>query len=85
MKTIVKVYLKDEHGNKDWFVTPINLPEQEAHENYIGKRFNIGIDTDHMMKCWKVETLRVENSILSSLFERQIKCCIFEAEIRENS
>lgn len=38
----------------------INLPEQEAHENYIGKRFNIGIDTDHMMKCWKVETLRVE-------------------------
>ena len=52
--------LKDEHGNEDWFVTPINLPEQEAHENYIGKRFNIGIDTDHMMKCWKVETLRVE-------------------------
>ena len=37
MKTIVKVYLKDEHGNEDWFVTPINLPEQEAHENYIGK------------------------------------------------
>ena len=36
MKTIVKVYLKDEHGNEDWFVTPINLPEQEAHENYIG-------------------------------------------------
>ena len=70
MKTIVKVYLKDEHGNKDWFVTPINLPEQEAHENYIGKRFNIGIDTDH---------------ICSVLFERQIKCCIFEAEIRENS
>lgn len=27
MKTIVKVYLKDEHGNEDWFVTPINLPE----------------------------------------------------------
>lgn len=50
MKTIVKVYLKDEHGNKDWFVTPINLPEQEAHENYIGKRFNIGIDTDHMCR-----------------------------------
>ena len=56
MKTIVKVYLKDEHGNEDWFVTPINLPEQEAHENYIGKRFNIGIDTDHMMK-WLSITL----------------------------
>ena len=25
MKTTVKVYLKDEQGNKDWFVTPINL------------------------------------------------------------
>lgn len=23
MKTIVKVYLKDEHGNEDWFVTPL--------------------------------------------------------------
>lgn len=34
MKTIVKVYLKDEHGNKDWFVTPINLPEY----------FKLGID-----------------------------------------
>lgn len=29
MKTIVKVYLKDEHGNKDWFVTPINLPNKK--------------------------------------------------------
>ena len=86
MKTIVKVYLKDEHGNEDWFVTPINLPEQEAHENYIGKRFNIGIDTDHMMKCWKVETLRGEKQYFCPvLFERQIKYCIFEAEIRENS
>lgn len=42
MKTIVKVYLKDEHGNKDWFVTPINLPEQEAHENYISTIENGG-------------------------------------------
>lgn len=60
MRTIVKVYLKDKQGNEDWFVTPINLPEQEAHENYIGKWLNIGRETDHMMKCWKVETLRAE-------------------------
>lgn len=60
MRTTVKVYLKDKRGNKDWFITPINLPEQEAHENYIGKWFNMGRETDHMMKCWKVETLKVE-------------------------
>ena len=60
MRTVVKVYLQDEQGNKDWFVTPINLPEQEAHENYIGKWFSMGRETDHMMKCWKVETLKVE-------------------------
>lgn len=35
MKTIVKVYLKDEHGNEDWFVTPINLPE-----SYIIRKVN---------------------------------------------
>lgn len=31
MKTIVKVYLKDEHGNEDWFVTPINLPDVDTN------------------------------------------------------
>lgn len=34
MKTIVKVYLKDEHGNKDWFVTPINLPDLRAWQGF---------------------------------------------------
>lgn len=86
MKTTVKVYLKDKQGNKDWFVTLINLPEQEAHENYIGKWFNMGREMDHMMKCWKVETLKVEKQyFLSILFEKQIKYSIFETEIRENS
>ena len=36
MKTTVKMYLKDEQGNKDWFVTPINLSEQEAQKYYLG-------------------------------------------------
>ena len=35
MITIVKVYLKDKQGNEDWFVTPINLSEQEAHKYYL--------------------------------------------------
>lgn len=37
MKTIVKVYLKDEHGNKDWFVTPINLPDNIHTEREEGR------------------------------------------------
>lgn len=36
MRTTVKVYLQDEQGNKDWFVTPINLSEQEAYKYYFG-------------------------------------------------
>ena len=61
MKTTVKVYLKDEQGNKDWFVTPINLSEQEAHRYYLGNIFNMGRETDRMMKCYKVETIKSSN------------------------
>jgi len=61
MKTTVKVYLKDEQGNEDWFVTPINLSEQEAHRYYLGNIFNMGLETDHMMKCYKVETIKLSN------------------------
>ena len=61
MKTTVKVYLKDEQGNKDWFVTPINLSEQEAHKYYLGNTFNMWHETDHMMKCNKVETIKSSN------------------------
>lgn len=61
MKTTVKVYLKDEQGNKDWFVTPINLSEQEAHRYYLGNIFNMGRETDHMMKCYKVEIIKSSN------------------------
>lgn len=61
MITIVKVYLKDEQGNEDWFVTPINLSEQEAHKYYLGNTFNMGCETDHMMKCYKVEIIKSSN------------------------
>lgn len=54
MKTTVKVYLRDEQGNEDYFITPINLSEQEAHKYYLGNIFNMGCETDHMMKCYKV-------------------------------
>lgn len=61
MKTTVKVYLKDEQGNEDYFITPINLSEQEAHKYYLGNIFNMGGETDHMMKCYKVETIKSSN------------------------
>ncbi len=59
MRTIVKVYLRDGQGNEDHFTTPINLSEEEARKYYLGNTFNMGCETDHMMKCWKVEVLKV--------------------------
>lgn len=61
METTVKVYLRDKQGNEDWFVTPINLSEQEAHKYYLGNIFNMGCETDHMMKCYKVEIIKSSN------------------------
>lgn len=61
IRTTVKVYLKDKDGKKDSFVTPINLPEDEAHQYYIGKWWNMGIEGDYMMKCYMVETIKVED------------------------
>lgn len=61
VRTTVKVYLKDKDGKKDSFVTPINLPEDEAHQYYIGKWWNMGIEGDYMMKCYAVETIKVED------------------------
>ncbi len=60
IRTTVKVYLRGKDGELDHFITPINLPEQEAHEYYIGKWWNMGTDTDKMMKCYMVETLNIE-------------------------
>ena len=56
---MVRTTVKD--GKKDSFVTPINLPEDEAHQYYIGKWWNMGIEGDYMMKCYAVETIKVED------------------------
>ena len=61
IRTKVKLYLKGEGGDTDSITTWINLPEQEAHDHYIGKRLNIGTVADRMMKCHKVETLNVQD------------------------
>lgn len=58
IRTKVKLYLKDNDGNKETLVTWVNLPEEEAHTHYIGKWLNMGESADKMMKCHKVETLK---------------------------
>lgn len=59
IRTTVKVYLRDENGELDYFITPINLREEEAHAYYINKWWNMGVINDHMMQCYKVETIRI--------------------------
>ena len=59
-RTIVKVYLRGKDGAIDSFVTPINLPERDARDYYIGKWWNMGVDDDKMMKCYKVDILKTE-------------------------
>ena len=56
-RTGVKVYLRGREGDLDSFVTPINLSEKEARNYYLGKWFNMGTETDKMMKCYKVDIL----------------------------
>lgn len=56
-RTVVKVYLRGREGDLDSFVTPINLSEKEARNYYLGKWFNMGTETDKMMKCYKVDIL----------------------------
>ena len=56
-RTVVKVYLRGREGDLDSFVTPISLSEKEARNYYLGKWFNMGTETDKMMKCYKVDIL----------------------------
>ncbi len=56
-RTVVKVYLRGREGDLDSFVTSINLSEKEARNYYLGKWFNMGTETDKMMKCYKVDIL----------------------------
>ena len=59
-RTTVKVYLRGNDGQEDYFVTPINLTAEEARQYYLDKDWNMGIEADKMMKCYKVEILKEE-------------------------
>lgn len=59
-RTTVKVFLKGKDREDDFFVTPINLTPAEAKDYYLGKWWNMGIETDKMMLCHKVEILKEE-------------------------
>ena len=56
-QTIVKVYLRGRGGDLDSFITSINLSEKDARCYYVGKWWNMGVEGDKMMKCYKVEIL----------------------------
>lgn len=63
IETIVKVFLRDKAGNLDSFTTTINLPEQESHAYYLGRSWNMGVEGDRMMECYKVETVEAGYTI----------------------
>ena len=63
IETIVKVFLRDKAGNLDSFTTTINLPEQESHAYYLGRSWNMGVEGDRMMECYKVETVEAGHTI----------------------
>ncbi|MCE8595741.1 hypothetical protein K0F38_18365 [Bacteroides fragilis] len=60
--TTVKVYLRDEQGNEDYFITPIRLTEEDARCYYLNHWWNMGIEYDHMMLCYKVEIIKGDKS-----------------------
>lgn len=59
-RTTVKVYLRGKDGELNSFITSINLSGKDARDYYIGKWWNMGIETDKMMKCYKLEILKSE-------------------------
>ena len=54
IRTKVRLYLKDEGGNKDTLVIWANLPEEEAHTHYIGKWLAVSTEPVKLMKCHKI-------------------------------
>jgi hypothetical protein len=62
-KSVVKVYLKGKDGEEGGFITTINLSEEKAHKYYLGKWWNMGIETDKMMKCYMVDTIPIIKDI----------------------
>ena len=56
VKTTVRLYYKGENAKREIIHTS-NLPEQETHTKFIGRREIIdGV----AMKCWKVETIDIK-------------------------
>lgn len=66
---MVSVRLMDGNGEKDGLVTWINLPKDEAVNNYMGKTLNMGpryvngvFHDDHMMRVTEVNVLREDDT-----------------------
>lgn len=58
--TTVRVFVRGEDGSKDSFCTTINRRAREAHAYYLDQWWNMGTETDRMMKCYKVKILKTK-------------------------
>lgn len=60
IRTTVQVFLRADNGEKDEFITPINLTPDKARNYYVGKIFNMGTVEDKMMMCYAIHILTVQ-------------------------
>lgn len=76
MRTEVRVTLTDERGEKDSYVTWINLPREEAIKNYMGKTLNNGprYENGKYIEDWMMEVTEVE--VLREVKEDLVKLLI---------
>lgn len=51
------ITIKINYSDSDYTITRINATIEEAKQYYIGKTFNTGSISDHMVKCVSIELL----------------------------
>lgn len=60
IQTTVQVFLRADNGEKDEFITPINLSPEKARDYYVGRIFNMGTVEDKMMMCYAVHIINTQ-------------------------
>lgn len=60
IRTTVQVFLRADNGEKDEFITPINLSPEKARDYYVGRIFNMGTVEDKMMMCYAVHVISTQ-------------------------
>ena len=60
IRTTVQVFLRADNGEKDEFITPINLSPEKARDYYVGRIFNMGTEEDKMMMCYAIHVINTQ-------------------------